>query len=458
MRYFSFALVLCTGIESNWKSSSLPDNEDVEQERILDWADYTELPLWDGDLSNEESGSGLTNPGEPLTVREYNQILQSPIKRIDGMGKKDTDLQPREGDLSNEESDPREALTIREYNQIWQLPIQRIDGMGKKDTDLQPREGDLSNEESDSGHTNPREALTVQKQNQILQLPIQRVDGKEPEGADSPSQSPTNLQKEQKVLARGGRLFVGRLTDRTTREDLFQVMKQFGEVTFTDVKEHRGFGFVGFADPRSASAVITKSREAGIIIDGSLVAIRPARHGKKGTLWTALNLVQRLQALWEDERDRRFVAERTVAELEKKLQSRPILREDASEQIPKNRRVYIDTPHLEGWTEETILNAMAKFGIMSKVKVSQFFVDFTFPSSTQKLLDVIRGRGFLINGRRVEIRTTGPDGITLHLKRPTRSGKPMQHKKFLPSVAGNTRRSQTGQKQAWTPPRLKGGN
>merc|ERR550534_1554579 len=101
---------------------------------------------------------------------------------------------------------------------------------------------------------NPREALTVQKQNQILQLPIQRVDG-----------------KEQEVLARGGRLFVGRLTDRTTREDLFQVMKQFGEVTFTDVKEHRGFGFVGFADPRSASAVITTSREAGIIIDGSLV-------------------------------------------------------------------------------------------------------------------------------------------------------------------------------------------
>lgn len=72
------------------------------------------------------------------------------------------------------------------------------------------------------------------------------------------------------------RIFVGKLSDRTTRDSILKAFSEFGEVKDAEVKN--GYGFVFFDDANEAQNAIEKMN--GADLDGSVIVVENARAAK----------------------------------------------------------------------------------------------------------------------------------------------------------------------------------
>lgn len=70
-----------------------------------------------------------------------------------------------------------------------------------------------------------------------------------------------------------GKLFLGGLSEQTTKESLEAYCRQWGELTDCAVMEGRGFGFVTFAEPKNSQAFLEQREH---LIDGKKVEAKAA--------------------------------------------------------------------------------------------------------------------------------------------------------------------------------------
>ena len=70
------------------------------------------------------------------------------------------------------------------------------------------------------------------------------------------------------------RLFVGKLTEKTTQEDLTELFSKFGSVTQVD--KRNGFGFIYFENPADAHEAVTSLN--GEVVDDQPITVEHARN------------------------------------------------------------------------------------------------------------------------------------------------------------------------------------